>query len=197
MSLLNAWVTPTEAIVAVDTDGAAGDGSRYPASKLMPIPHLNAVIALRGQCALIGFLTLRAMSSGFHAFDDLDDEMPSILEGMDGAMPPDLIVPTGLSGVELVTVGWSQRRRAMLGRQYVKRGDDLEYARRDLGIHVSPWNQTMQGTKTTAGAVLPLAKAQVRWMREAFPNAACGGNLLVARVSRNRVDIRIEASLEG
>lgn len=42
MSLLNCWITPAEATIAVDSDGVGQDGRRLPSSKLLPIPHLIA-----------------------------------------------------------------------------------------------------------------------------------------------------------
>ena len=63
MSLLNAWIAPDAAIVVTDSIGMAADGSPLHASKLMVVPHLGAVIAIRGQLALLTWLTVRANST--------------------------------------------------------------------------------------------------------------------------------------
>ena len=72
MSLLNAWILPAEAIIAVDTDGVGDEGERMPSSKMLLVPHLNAVLALRGQLALLSYLFTRALSGSFDSFDELE-----------------------------------------------------------------------------------------------------------------------------
>jgi hypothetical protein len=110
-------------------------------------------------------------------------------------VPPELIVRSGIVGTELVIVGWSTRRGTMQGRQYIKRGDMEAFTATDCAFHISPWNESMQGIKTEPQAVERLARAQVRWMRETFPGAACGGKLLMAHVTRKGITTTIKASL--
>jgi hypothetical protein len=114
MSLLNAWVTPTEAIVAVDTDGAAADGARLPSSKLLPIPHLGAVLASCGQLAYLAFVYLRAITSGFATFDEMRDAMLAMLAAAEENIPAEFIAAGAAGsafGNELLAVGWSDRAR--------------------------------------------------------------------------------------
>lgn len=196
MSLLNAWVDPAAALVAVDTDGATLTGERFPVSKLVTLPHIGAVLALRGQAAFLGFLFLRCLTSGFDTFDDLDEAMPEMLAGMEATIPPELIVRTGIAGTELVTAGWSNAQGRVIGRQYVKRGDSEAFTVRDLGMHVSPWHESMKGLRTDADAVVTLAKAQTLFMKSAYDGAACGGSLLLCRVTRDGVTTGIRANLE-
>jgi hypothetical protein len=196
VSLLNAWVTPAEAIVAVDTDGVGQDGARMPSSKLLPIPHLNAVMALRGQSAFLAFLFLRCISSSFETFDEMNDAMPGVLADVDAYLPADKIVSSCRIGNELVLAGWSARRGRMLGRRFLKRDDMDEFSAADTELHVAPWHASLEGTPTKAHAVEKLARAQVRWMREMFPNAACGGKLLVCRLTRKSLTLSHQATFQ-
>jgi hypothetical protein len=189
VSLLNAWVAPYEAIVAVDTDGAVGDGSRIATSKLLAIPHLNTVLALRGQMAFLTFLHAQCLTSCFECFDDLNDAMPDLLAAAE-QIPEELLVRGAVVGNELVVVGWSERQSRMLGRQFVKRGAMPEFSAKDCELHISPWDgDSMATLPRTAKAVEQLAGAQVRWMRQSFPNAACGGKLILAHVTKKGISM--------
>lgn len=199
MSLLNAWVTPTEATVAVDTDGMDQEGGRIVASKLLTIPHLGAVIGLRGQAAFLAFTFLRCLSASHATFDEMLDSMPAHLAATDAELPPELIaLEGGEMGNELIAVGWSDRKAAMLGRRFVRRGGTLEFAIADFDLHISPWHQgTMNGLPVRKpSAIERIAAAQVDWMRSTF-NAICGGQLLVCEVRRRSVTVSRRAAITG
>lgn len=188
MSLLNAWITRTEAIVAVDTDGVDLDGKRMPTSKLLTIPHLNAVLGLRGQAAFLSFVFLRCLSSSFESFDEMNDALPLILEEAD-SLPDWSIAKDCRIGNEMLAVGWSDRRSRMLGRQFVKRDGMTEFSATDADFHVSPWHSSMSHIQPTAAAVERIAREQVRWMRETYPGAACGGKLIVCNINKGSISM--------
>jgi hypothetical protein len=196
MSLLNAWISPTAAIVAVDTDGVGQDGARMPSSKLLPIPHLNAVLALRGQSALLSFVFVRCISSGFETFDQLADALPAMLIEAEDSVDDEHLVDGPQIGNELLAVGWSDRKGQMAGRQFVKRGDMTEFSETDAAFHVSPWHASLQRQKIEPQALDQIARAQVRWMRETFPNAACGGTLVVCSLNRKAMGLTHKFNFE-
>lgn len=181
MSLLNAWIAPGEALVAVDTDGTRPDGERFSTSKMLALPHLSAVIALRGQAAFFHLLFLRALH--FQSFDQLAREMPGIIAETEAAIPDELIVSGVVGqGHELMLVGYSPMLERMVGLQFIRRDGKRE--RREVDKHVSPWHRELAGTSIEPQDLEALAAAQVRWMRQTFENAACGGSLLVCRITR-------------
>lgn len=185
MSLLNAWIAPDAAIVAVDTVGMAADGSPLPASKLQLIPHLAAAIAIRGQLALLAWLSVRANSAGFATFDDLLDAMPGML--VEAAIGDHLNVLAGSApGHEIIVAGWSDRQGRMIGRQLVSRGG--EQTARDTDFHVSPWHPSMDGLPLDPGGLEQLARGQVIFMRGL--GAHCGGKLTVARLIRGELTLQ-------
>ncbi len=199
MSLLNAWISPQEAIVAVDSDGVSQGGCRLPSSKLLPIPHLNVVLGLRGQLAFLSFLHMRACSAALDSFDDLLAVMPELLAEAEAfTRCSGLTVDTNgaLAGNELLAVGWSPREKRMLGLQCVKRGDMPAFSVQEVDRHVSPWHASMQHIRIAPANVAQIARAQVRWMRESFPQAACGGSLIVCRLSRNAMTLRHEFTFQ-
>ena len=187
MSLLNAWIAPDAAIIAVDTVGMAADGSPLHASKLMVVPHLGAVIAIRGQLALLTWLTVRANSAGFGALDDLLDAMPDMLAEAEAAIGHHLNVLGGSApGYEVVIAGWSDRQGRMIGRQFVSRGG--EQTVRDTDFHVSPWHPSMEGLPTAPHGIEQLARGQVIFMRGL--GAHCGGKLTIARLTRGAMTLQ-------
>ncbi len=54
MSLLNVAVLPDRMFVATDSAASAGDGAPGHTSKLLPLPHVPAVLAGRGHVAVLG-----------------------------------------------------------------------------------------------------------------------------------------------
>ena len=189
MSLLNAWIAPQEAVVVTDAIGVAADGSPLPASKLLPIPHLGAVVGIRGQLALLTWLTVRANSAGFGALDDLLDAMPGMLAEAGAAIGDNLNVLAGSApGYEIIVAGWSDRQGRMIGRQFVKRGDMTASIERDVDHHVSPWHPSMDGLPLDPGGLEQLARGQVIFMRGL--GAHCGGKLTIARLTRGELNLQ-------
>ncbi len=187
MSLLNAWIAPDAAVIATDSIGMAADGSPLHASKLVVVPHLNAVIAIRGQLALLTWLAVRANSAGFATFDDLLDAMPGMLAEAGAAIGDRLSVLAGSApGYEVVIAGPSDRQGRMIGRQFVSRGG--EQTVRDTDFHVSPWHPSMEGLPTAPHGIEQLARGQVIFMRGL--GAHCGGKLTIARLTRGAMTLQ-------
>lgn len=191
MSALNVWITPHDAIVAVDTDASREDGSRFATGKLLALPWLSAVIASRGQLAVLQFAFVRICSTGFDSFDDLVDAMPVLLADIAVTMPAQLLaeVQGVRRGDHLALVGFSHRHRRMVGVQWIKVDDMPGYQQSDFDELVAPWHPSMPDIPKTASNVDAISRAQVRWMRATFPNAACGGKLLVASLNHAGVSI--------
>lgn len=192
MSLLNAWIFPSEAVIAVDTDGARENGSRFGTSKVLPIPHLGgAAIAVRGQAALLQFLFLRAIGSGFDTFDELVSLPTELLDDMTASIPSNLLAaaPHVSMGNMVAMVGWSERRGAMYGRQFVQRGATEAFVADDFTVMLTPWPPAFQDLPKTPEAVEAIAHAQCHWMRDTYPGAMCGGKLVLCRVTRAGIEV--------
>ena len=179
MSLLNAWVTKHEVIVAVDTVCAGGTV----ASKISPIPHLNAVLAMRGQSAFHTLLHMKCLNAGLCTFDDMNDRMLELLQAVEPWMSQDLLVP-GCDLAEVVIAGWSHRRKSMEGWSFEKRGGATEFAQCEIVRHISPFDASMSALSLKSGAVEKLAAAQVQFMRKLSPGSHCGGDLIVCRLTQ-------------
>lgn len=187
MSLLNAWITPAEAIVAVDTDGVGDGGKQLFLSKLSTIPHLNAVIAHRGQVDFHRTLFFLALKASFRTFDAMCDAMPALLKEAEEWVPSHLIVEGSPIGNEVVIAGWSARENAMVGRQFQKREGDKGFAVDEVVRAIAPWYDSMAGLSLKSGEVEKIASAQVRLMRNQCPDVFFGGTLIVCRVTRTSI----------
>lgn len=83
-------------------------------SKLVPIPHLPAVIAARGEvrytCVLAGAMLMAG------TFDDMIDTLPALADQMPKVLPK----PAADHAMEVVLAGWSPRRRRLMAYVAVK-----------------------------------------------------------------------------
>lgn len=187
MSLLNAWITPDEAIVAVDSDGVDREGEHKTLSKLLTIPALPAVLAMRGSNVFLANVFHLCVLRCFDSFDALLGDLPGILQFADVTLPAHLRDPK-FPDVELVAIGWSHEQSRVLGRLYAKRGDAEEFTAKDTEGFIAPYDaETMADIPTAVESLAAIARAQVRYMRRMA--GLGGGRLVVANISRDAVSV--------
>jgi hypothetical protein len=194
VSLCNAVIREDHALVAVDTDAVALNGQRRHASKLAVFPHARFVLAGRGSLNAIWSCVggIGALCCDFdEARARLCDQARCAYHGAAMAAAQ-CGVPDAHANVELVLAGWSTIERAIVGT-FVRRGDDGAWIATPLreAVHAAPWAAEL-GDKPAAVSesdLCELAQRQVRWHRQVHPNAACGGRLTVARVTREAIRI--------
>ena len=195
MSLLDAWITPAEAIVAVDTDGVDQNRERKGMSKLLALPHLNAVIAMRGSGNFLASAFHLCMSRGLDSFDDLLSEVSGILRFAEATLASGLRV-AGFPDMELVVVGYSDKEGRMLGRLFTKRGDEQDFTAKDTEGCIAPYDAaTMADIPRTADALAAIARAQVRYMQATA--GLGGGKLIVARLERDHLFLHRTAAFQS
>lgn len=129
MSILNCWVSPTRAVLAVDTiSGAMVDAQhfRFHASKMFPVVHAPMLIAGRGLFSQIGHRVSLDVNSRGPAVESFDLIYPLLPETIRLAHE-DLIKQGRALGIEdrvlfepneLVAVGWSASRQRIEGSMY-------------------------------------------------------------------------------
>jgi hypothetical protein len=190
MSIINAYISPTEAIVGVDTLAAAQDGRRVHTSKVFPIAHLNAVIAWRGQSVFHDCLLMHCHMLNAQTLDDLIDWMPEMLGRVEQLTAQHVLSDdqafkggTIVDGNELVLVGWSQKRARMLGWCFRKVGDMEQWQDGEIQYCHAP--RCDDGIPNKPAAMEKYAKAQVRKMA-----GMAGGTLIVCRVTRAGMTLR-------
>lgn len=186
---MNAWLSATDATIAVGTDGMRSDGTRVAASSLLLITHLNAVIAFRGHAPFLNLTNLRILGAGLDSFDEMLDFMPAFLRDVEQNMPKGLISENGNEGNHLIAVGWSDRSSRMLGRSFCRRNDEAAFAETDFDSVIAPWDESMPEMPKTIDELDNIARAQVHWLRNAC-NAVAGGRLIECRLTKSELTVR-------
>lgn len=197
MSLLNVFLEGApfdKAVIAVDTQGVTEAGSPKMLSKLLTIPSLNAVIAMRGSNAFLANVFHVCVLRAFDSFDALLGELPGILQFCDVTLPAHFRDPRFLD-TELVAVGWSIKESRMVAHLFSKRGDAHDFTEKETLGFVAPFVAEMNRSQATADRVGELARAQVNYMQRTA--GIGGGTLVLCTVTRDRVDIKHVMTLQN
>lgn len=202
MSLINVFLSPSKVLIGVDTEsGNAQSGQFTSTSKLVHFPHLNAVMAVRGNHAFLLFLF--AMVSQI----DLESQSPVNFDLFLKAVPKKFnmayeilqtkrvpgIDPTLFESQEVVFAGWSDekaRMHAVCFSKY-KLDGDLSIVEIEEPGYMLPWEdhwgEAPEGT--TRQAMAHLALEQTRNVKRENPAIAIGGRLILAELTRHQMTI--------
>jgi hypothetical protein len=201
MSLLNVSLQLEQALVAVDTQAVApADGTWAHLSKLLLLPHLNAVFAFRGAQPSFNTLFMMLHMSVWENLDEMLDYLPSMLPGAVEAAkaavqtdprfaPPDLAV---LAEFQLVAVGWSPREGRMVGRLFTQTPPAVGFVAEEIKDYlVAPSDGSIEDLPDpdTPAEMERVARAQVSLIKATDPNKSGGGKLILAAINRRTVTI--------
>ena len=190
MSILNVWVSPDRALVAVDTHTFTAGPDRVErlieTSKMLVLPHANMVMAMRGDGLLLSEMFTIAHRSALEV--DVPVLLSSLVELAETAKARlERDSPSyKFREAEIVVVGWSPMHERIVGGvcHRLHGQERFEYA------VIEPWRigpdanwQSPPDSPDTPAKMVTLARDQVRFMRAAFPESAIGGRLLVAEVT--------------
>jgi len=207
MSILNTFVTPTRALVGVDTAAhvysavdmssveQAANGA-VEVSKLIPLPHANALIAGRGVSEMLIIVFASVMSSrmgfdeAFLAMDKtLEISLQLLRQQIAGAGLQD---PTLIHSQEIVFVGWSQKLNQVIGVRYTKAPNEDRFAGRALsGWGIAPggqWTINNVPPCDTRESMTRMMQEQVSWLAKTHSSEGFGGRPIIAEITKNRID---------
>lgn len=194
MSLVNVWITPTKAMVVVDTEGQAQAGGEYfEVSKMLTLPHANIVLAARGQNAFISVVfSLVHLGTG-GTFDEIEASIETALAQATAYLKTmEERFFRSVYEQEIVLVGYSHCRRAMHCISYQSK-DASGFEVHDVDeAYLSPWDGPAWGLPmpvTTAQHARIVSTEQVAMAKALDPSAPLGGRLLLAELTRE--DCRI------
>lgn len=201
MSLCDVWVTPTTAMVVVDTEVAqiAGCGDRRgEASKMLYLPHANIVIAGRGTPMFLNGLHSHMHMLPHASFDAYAEAMPAALQQVASWLQAQLAaiqaqgvtLPADLLNAhreqQLALVGYSHALREMVCLTYESKDDTGLSEGDDVAEWCSPWQASWgesMDVKTPEHA-RAMATDQIARALEEMPDSAHGGRLLLAELTR-------------
>lgn len=198
MTILNAWISPTRALVAVDTSATSPKAEQaLEVSKFLVLPHAHCVLGGAGNSILLHLLYWLLQQPG--DFDFVAAAVPQLIEparaDARGQFEALCLPEAQWSPAQMiVVVGWSPRRQAMLGYYLFAEGSDAFGALEEIKpyiLHPSPYaaGQNASQDPNSAGRMLQEARAQVAWGKRTHPQWAIGGRLLIAELSQAAVTI--------
>ncbi|MDO9072605.1 MAG: hypothetical protein Q7U73_05020 [Rubrivivax sp.] len=209
MSLLNILLSNDRAEVYVDTAARLAPGlpddlarampSCCEMSKLFWVAECNTVLAGRGNPAFMSLVASATLARFGDGFEGLVRAMPGILEERAAAYVG-LLTQAGVDAAafqaqEVAVVGWSEETGAMAALIYVREGGAPAFEALTLPCAESwlaPWFESMGPMPDRLEPVRAamLAADQVAQMREHAPQAAIGGRLLRATLTRDECSMR-------
>lgn len=206
MSILNFSCTPQRVLLAVDTLGLLPSGRQVEATKLVPLAHLNVLIAGRGRQGFFHSAVARCLSTDWPSFDALLEVAPSMViadavkaEAHFSALPVEN---------ELVIAGWSDARERMVARRFfVDLAGSIAWA--DKAWSLAPGECFDEATApgwTNVETMIAAARLQVLHAQQTWRSSALfaamggdappiGGRLLMAELTRDRLTIECVAEL--
>lgn len=202
MSILNAFVSPNCGLIGVDTECSLLDGGYGEVSKLIPLVHMNAVVAFRGSVVFILNAATVCIGAGL-GFDELAENMPELLKrAADGSVKNAAILSVTeeyLGCAEVVLVGFSPKMGRIVGHFFKRETLTTGFVTTsDFGCYVAPhWGGNelscqQLGILENKAGMETLALTQSRLVREREPaGAAAGGRFVVAEIRRS--DMTIES----
>jgi hypothetical protein len=214
MSVLNIWVERTRVLVLVDTKISTrapergllktGHGDIMHASKLLCVPHAGVLLAGRGHLYTVTNTLANVLAGYMQTLDDIEMHMPALLAAAGKGLVENArrVGDLDLSkwGQQLALVGWSPRRRAMVGIRWYCSAPTEDWVRAELeaGDYLSYWDTPTWGEAPVprdASTMLTIARRQYEGaLEEASGDVhACvvGGSALIAELTADTCITRL------
>jgi hypothetical protein len=215
VSILNVNVEAHRVLIAVDTASAyfptPGDASARAgavlaeASKLIPLVHINAVLAARGDVAMLNYALLLLGDRPLRGFDHLQEVMPSVLdrclEIRKAAYAQVGIAALG-GRVEVCVAGWSGKTGRMVVTLWACSSTDGPFEVEAFeSEYLQPWcwnddPDTDPPFPTSPESLRVIAEDQCKWARRWHPGSPIGGSLVIADVRRDTISIERQALVQ-
>lgn len=198
MSICNVWIGERSALVTVDTAVIDKSGRRFHASKLMLLPHAMTALTVRGA---VGFLSLAYahLADACCDFDAMDAGMIELLNKLHAqlvATHPEVMRDFMC---EIAMVGPSMRNvNELAGVTYQCAPGATAFVRLPIDrarIHGAPPEWTTMPDISSAAAMEAVARMQVEYFQRTQPDAAIGGRLLCAELTRDSFAIQTQCAL--
>lgn len=202
MSIIAVFMNREFALVGVDTAAPTPSGDIADISKLVPLVHMNAVIAYRG-CAMFLEMLFAACHAQGGTADTLIERLPQILAETSGAFVHQarqmgFSDPALLEVHDVVFVGWSDLTSCMVCHAYHQECLADGFADQKIeSWFAAPWDSSRLQMPATRNLddLIEVANAQVRLIRTEAPGATAGGRLITALIVKDRMSISNMANL--
>lgn len=220
MSLVNVCLESDRARVAVDTlagmapavpvnertqDALARCSDGVHTAKCNFLPHINTVIAGRGDNLFAVALFSALLTATPQDFDNVVEMMPQLLEPVrmqTMAVRKQTVGIERFEGAEVVVVGWSPALKRMEGVRWTRwpnsSGFEVKRVGRALMLPDAEWEQTPDAPDTDE-KMERVARDQVAYVKRRYPAGqyVCGGSLLVTEITRDAMTVRRVCDLDN
>lgn len=186
----------------LDLSPITARGMPQETSKLVIIPHANAVLAGRGVLLMLTAV-YGMIHSQSHSFDDAFLKFDQILDQSLKALRAQLASagfqdPTEINAQEIVFVGWSGELKRIIGGRWRKETHEAAFSGSALtnwGIspHCSWTVDTMPAQPNTRESMVDVMQQQVDWATKNHPGLGFGGRPIIVEITENRLDLTIGA----
>lgn len=200
MSLLNVWVSHAKAMVVVDTEVRTQDGTYHEASKMMVLPHANAVVAVRGHNVFLSSVASLVLQTGGD-FDQIVENMPLHLKtAMDFLVSNKEQFVDSVYRQEIALVGYSRSLGCMDCMVYAS-ADETGFKDTEIDkAYLSPWDGSWGDALdvfTVPHRATMFCTDQVSNALAMHPDQPFGGRLLLAELTRDDVRISTLSTVTG
>jgi len=199
MSIVNVWVWPERAIVVADTEGRCPLFGVIEVSKMVPLVHANAILAVRGNGGPLGLL-YGGLSRVPCNFDELVTMIPEVAPA-NVAHHEKQARDIGLTEAEMaevratdqiILVGWSEAARRMQGWRFDRWGAETKFQT----FPINPWFVAPAAdfdlslpVPQSRDDLTRIARRQTTWHRQNLPGKAIGGRILSAEITQRGMTI--------
>ncbi|MCH2090309.1 MAG: hypothetical protein MK141_01850 [Pseudoxanthomonas sp.] len=201
MSLLNVSVLPDRVLMTVDTAGEqVKDGRRVKReiSKMLPLVHLGAMVGVCGNTAMAIAVVQQAMIGPAKTFDELVPLIKPITEAAFRSVSREAKAnKTPITDQQVVAfAGWSEADGAPAAYLCVRNAQHAFTVSRVLTTIFCPGaEQLPERDPAELDDLVMAARAQVEETHAKHPQIPIGGQLLVAEVTRNSINVRNHGAL--
>lgn len=204
MSIINAFVNLDCGLVCVDTEAGQDGGPYFEVSKLVPLPHMNAIIAFRGSLLFMAGAVTGAICASCD-FDELSRYLPDLLllasdkavDTVHRFAPTASMTSEEAGCAEAIIIGFSPAMSGIVAHHF--RRETLAHGfvtTNNIGYLVAPgWTdvdlnlQSLRAQPSKEG-MKALALTQLRLMREREKvGLAAGGRLIFAEIKQSGMTI--------
>lgn len=204
MSLLNAWISPTNALVAFDTKGLDLDGTFSEMSKAFYLPHSNVLVGGRGTVAFTR-LVFHMLHLKNASFDEAVDALPLVLSESTTTLTQ-LAKSAGvhdqvdIGEQEILLVGWSKKSGRIQAVRQTRRLITEDFESQPVtpwscAPYDQSWGEPPVAEPNTLDRMEKMAAWQVRCGAETFKGAPLGGRLMIADLTRDGISIKTQCNL--
>jgi hypothetical protein len=190
MSLLNVVVGDEIAWLCVDTTSQViADGRCIHSSKMIHFPHINAVVACRGELSFLANIFLSCFFDPVHDFDSLLQVWPKrLIDATEDYLhrAKESAFDVSLVGHEVILLGWSNARSRPVCLASRRQSASEIFESMEVNCRLAPNPGQSLFDFSSLASLEEVARAQVHAVRVSNSGDPIGGKLLLAELTAKR-----------